>query len=62
MLKHKHFVIEQDLIEKAKSYLGVSTETDAVETALRLIAEEAEINDFLKKAKGKAKIEKVFGD
>lgn len=59
-LKHKHLVLEQDLIEKAKDYLGVSTDTDAIASSLKLIAEEADINDFLKKTKGKAKIEKAL--
>jgi hypothetical protein len=61
-LKHKHLVIEQNLIDRAKDYLGVTKDTDAVVSALKLIAEETEINDFLKKTRGKTKIEKVFNN
>ena len=59
-LKHKHLILEEDLIEKAKEYLGVSKDTEAVSAALKLIAEEAEINKFLKKAKGKTKIDMAY--
>lgn len=68
--KNKHFLLNQQRLEKARKVLGVKTETETVEIALERVISEAESNSralsahekFLKSAvKDNLVIEDVFG-
>jgi len=59
-LKHKHIIIDQDLIKEAKEYIGGSTDTEVIVNALKYLVEESKISRLLKKSKGKTNLEKVY--
>ncbi len=59
-LRHKHLQLDQGKLDRAKSILGARTETEAVERALTLVVDEAELDKVLKLGKGRARIQKVF--
>lgn len=59
-MRHKHLKLDQRKIDQAKAYLGVKTESEAIERALELLISEQTINTTLRKMKGKGRIEKVF--
>ena len=59
-IRHKHLQIDQGQLDRAKAILGVKTETEAVDRALRLVVSEAEIDAALRRAAGKARIRKLF--
>lgn len=49
----KQFILDPAKIRKAKKLLGVSTETEAVDTALDILLGNAEIADLHRKLSGK---------
>lgn len=59
-IRHKHLQLDQDKLTRAKSVLGVKTETEAIERALTLVVNEHEIDKPLKRAKGRMQLRKVF--
>ena len=59
-VRHKHVQLNQQKLDRARSILGARTETEALERALDIVLSEGEIDGVLKKAKGKARIRKVF--
>lgn len=59
-IRHKHLQIDQGQLDRAKTILGVKTETEAVDRALRLVVTEAEIDAALRRAAGKAHLRKLF--
>ena len=59
-LKHKHIIIDQDLIKEAKEYIGGRTDAEVIVNALKYLVEESKINRLLKKSKGKTNLEKVY--
>lgn len=69
--RNKHLILTQKKIEKAKSILGVSTETETIEIALERVINDAEIDRKLGLAHarfvknltdGKVDIKDVFGN
>lgn len=59
-IKHKHLKLDQRKIDQAKAYLGVKTESEAIERALEILIAEQTINTALRKVKAKGRIEKIF--
>jgi len=59
-IRHKHLQIDQSRLNRAKTILGVKTETEAVDRALRLVVSEAEIDMALRRAAGKGRIRTIF--
>lgn len=59
-LRHKHLQLDQGKLDRAKSILGARTETETIDLALALVVNEAAIDSALKRAKGRARIRKVF--
>lgn len=60
LIRHKHLKLDQRKIDQAKEYLGVKTESEAIDQALEFLIAEKTINAALRKIKGKGQIEKVF--
>jgi hypothetical protein len=69
--RNKHLILTQKKIEKAKSILGASTETETIEIALERIIDDAETDRKLRLAHarfvknltgGNADIRDVFGN
>jgi hypothetical protein len=58
--RHKHLQLDQAKLDRAKSILGARTETEAIERALTLVVDEAQLNKVLKQGKKRARIQKVF--
>ncbi len=58
--RHKHLELDQGKLNRAKSVLGAKTETEAVDRALDLVVAEAEVDKVLRRAKGRARLRKVF--
>jgi len=59
-LRHKHVRIDQAKLEKAKKVLDARTDTEAIDRALSVIVDEAEIDAMLRRIGGKGKLKKVF--
>jgi len=59
-LRHKHLQLDQGKLDRAKSILGAKTETEAIERALAVVVDEADLDKVLKRAKGRTRIHKVF--
>jgi hypothetical protein len=60
-LRHKHVQLDQEKLNRARRILGAKTETEALERALDIVVSEAQIDTSLRKARGKGRIQKVFG-
>lgn len=69
--KNKHFILDQEKLDRAKKLLGVGTETETVEIALDRLISEAEMNKrawaahkkFMRElVKGKHQIVDVYGN
>ena len=60
LLRHKHMQLNQEKLNQAKTILGAKTETEALDRALDLVLTEAEVDNVLRKARGKGRIRKVF--
>jgi hypothetical protein len=58
--RHKHVELDQGKLSRARRILGAKTETETLERALDIVVSEAEIDAALRKARGKARIRKVF--
>lgn len=59
-IRHKHLQLDQDKLTRAKTVLGAKTETETIERALALVVDEHELDQPLKRAKGRMKLRKVF--
>lgn len=59
-LRHKHVRIDQAKLDKAKKFLDARTDTEALDRALSVIVDEAEIDAVLRRIGGKGKLKKVF--
>jgi len=60
LLRHKHMQLNQEKLNQAKTILGAKTETEALDRALDLVLTEAEVDNVLRKSRGKGRIRKVF--
>ncbi len=58
ILRHKHLKLDQAKIDFAKEYFGVATEQEAIDRALALLMEEAQIVKRMRKLKGALKGDK----
>ena len=59
-IRHKHLKLDQEKINEAKTYLGVKTESEAIDRALEFLIAEKKINSALRKIKVKGHLKKVF--
>ncbi len=60
-VRHKHVRVDQEKLNRVKSILGATTETEAIEKALDLVLAEDEIVKVHRRIEGKGRIERVFG-
>jgi hypothetical protein len=58
--QHTHLQLDQAKLTRAKTVLGAKTETEAIERTLALVVEEHELDQPLKRAKGRMQLRKVF--
>jgi hypothetical protein len=58
--RHKHLRIDQMKLDRARQILEARTETETLDRALSVVVAEAGIDAALRRAKGKAKLKKVF--
>ncbi len=59
-VRHKHLRLNQGKLERVKSVLGTTTETEALEGAMDLVLAEAEILKTLRRIKRKGRIKRLF--
>ncbi len=59
-VRHKHVLLDQAKLNEAKRILRAKTETETLDRALDLVLTEAELNAALRKARGKARIRRLF--
>lgn len=59
-VRRKNYYLDQKKISRAKSILGVKTETEAIDSALDLVVFRKEILKSLGRVAGKGGVEKVF--
>ncbi len=59
-VRHKHVLLDQAKLNEAKRILRAKTETETLDRALDLILTEAELDAALRKARGKARIRRLF--
>jgi hypothetical protein len=60
LLRHKHLQLDQGKLNRAKRILGARTETEALDRALSIVVNEADIDKTLRKMRGRGRIRKVF--
>ncbi len=58
--RHKHVVLDQKKLDKARRVLQARTERETLERALDLVLTDAELDAVLRRAGGKASLRKVF--
>ncbi|MBI4714653.1 MAG: type II toxin-antitoxin system VapB family antitoxin [Nitrospirae bacterium] len=59
-VRHKHLKLDQNKIDRARKYLGVKTEAEAIDQALEFLIAEKTIDRAIRKIKGKGNIDKVY--
>lgn len=59
-IKRKNYYLDNRKIQRVKRILGARTETEAIDTALDLIASREDILKSLKRVSGKGGVEKVL--
>ena len=59
-IRHKHLRIDQDKLTRARKALGVGTETEALDRALALVVDEADIDSALRRTRGRGSLDKIF--
>lgn len=59
-VRHKHVVLDQLKLDRARKLLDAATETEALDRALDLVLAEADIDNVLRRARGKAGIRRTF--
>jgi hypothetical protein len=59
-IKRKNYYLDEAKIRKARTILGVKTETEAIDAALNLVLFKKEILRSLEKVAGKGGVEKIF--
>lgn len=55
-LRHKHFRLNQEKLDRLKVVLGARSETEAVELAMDILLAEEDIKATLRTVKGKGRI------
>jgi hypothetical protein len=60
VIRHKHVQLDQDKINRAKRFLRVKTDTEAIDRALDVVVAEATINGALKRLGGRSRIKRVY--
>ena len=59
-IRHKHVVLDQKKLDKARRALRTRSERETLEKALDLVITDAELDGALKRAGGRASLEKVY--
>ena len=59
-LKRKNYYLDERKIRRVRAILGAKTETEAIDTALKLVVFRKEIIKSLEKVAGKGGVEKIF--
>jgi len=59
-LRHKHLQLDQGKLDRARRILGAKTDPEALDRALSIVVNEADIDKVLRKVGGKGRIRKVF--
>lgn len=60
LLRHKHFRLDQNKLDRLQAALGARSETEALEQAMDLLLAEEEIKQTLVSVKGKGRLDRVF--
>lgn len=60
MIRHKHLRLDQRKIDQVKRFLGVETDTEAIDRALDILVAEERINVALKRLGGRGRLRKVY--
>lgn len=58
--RHKHLRLDQEKLTRVVGGLGAKTETEAIERAPMLVVEEHELDQPLRRAKGRMHLRKVY--
>ncbi len=58
--RHKHIVLDQGKLDRARKELKTRTDRETVERALDIVLDDAELDRLLRRAGGKSTIRKVF--
>lgn len=61
MKAHKHLILDQSKIDRARRHLGVETDTQAIDRALDLLLEDAAIAKVVESIGGVGGIEDPYG-
>src|SRR5262249_1397974 len=59
-IRLKHVQLDQFNLTPANDVLGAKTESEAIDRALSFVVDESELNQVLKRSKGRTRIRKVF--
>lgn len=59
-LRHKHVVLDQSKLDRARRALNTRTDRETLERALDVVLSDEELNTLLRKMRGKAGLRKVF--
>ena len=59
-IRHKHVVLDQKKLDKARRALRTRSERETLEKALDLVITDTELDNVLKRAGGRASLDKVY--
>ncbi len=59
-VRHKHIQLDQSKLDRARSILGATTETETLDRALDIVLAETAIDRMLRRGRAKGQIRKVF--
>ena len=59
-VRHKHVVLDQKKLDRARKALKTRTDRETLEKALDVVLDDAEIGSLLRRAGGKAALRRVF--
>jgi hypothetical protein len=59
-LRHKHVVLDQNKLDRARRALKTRTDRETIERALDVVLTDQQLDALLRKAGGKATIRRVF--
>lgn len=59
-VRHKHVVIDQKKLDRARRALRARTERETLERALDLVLTDAQLDAVVRRAGGKGSLQKIF--
>ena len=59
-VRHKHVVLDQKKLDRARKALKTRTDRETLEKALDVVLDDAGLDSLLRRAGGKATLRKVF--